>query len=42
MISGGLATIYVTFHGPIQDTEHIRLAHFSDPDGNAFYLSENK
>ncbi len=32
----------VKFDGPIQDTQHIRLAHFSDPDGNKFYLSENK
>src|SRR5690242_11933065 len=30
----------VTFHGPIQDTGHVRLAYFSDPDGNNFYLSE--
>ena len=32
----------VKFHGPIHDTEHVRLAYFSDPDGNSFYLSENK
>jgi predicted enzyme related to lactoylglutathione lyase len=32
----------VRFQGPIQDTEHVRLAYFSDPDGNSFYLSENK
>jgi len=32
----------VTFHGQIQDTEHVRLAYFSDPDGNNFYLSETK
>jgi predicted enzyme related to lactoylglutathione lyase len=32
----------VTFHGPIQDTAHVRLAYFSDPDGNSFYLSQNK
>ena len=32
----------VRFMGPVQDTEHIRLAYFSDPDGNNFYLSETK
>src|SRR5690348_14899150 len=32
----------VQFQGPIQETEHVRLANFSDPDGNAFYLSETK
>ena len=32
----------VQFHGPIQDTAHIRLAYFSDPDGNSFYLSQTK
>ena len=37
-----LAQRGVTFHGPIQDTEHVRLAYFSDPDGNNFYLSETK
>ena len=37
-----LAERGVTFHGPIQDTAHVRLAYFSDPDGNSFYLSETK
>jgi predicted enzyme related to lactoylglutathione lyase len=32
----------VKFEGPIQDTAHVRLAYFSDPDGNSFYLSQNK
>ncbi|HVA25163.1 MAG TPA: VOC family protein [Chloroflexota bacterium] len=32
----------VKFHGPVQDTEHVRLAYFSDTDGNNFYLSETK
>lgn len=30
------------FQGPIMDTDAVRLAYFSDPDGNLFYLSENK
>ncbi|HEX6510897.1 MAG TPA: VOC family protein [Chloroflexota bacterium] len=32
----------VKFDGPPVDTGHIKLAHFRDPDGNAFYLSETK
>ena len=32
----------VQFAGPVQETAHVRLAYFSDPDGNSFYLSENK
>jgi predicted enzyme related to lactoylglutathione lyase len=32
----------VAFAGPIQDTGHVRLAYFSDPDGNTFYLSQTK
>lgn len=30
----------VQFHGPVQDTGHIRLATFGDPDGNPLYLQE--
>jgi predicted enzyme related to lactoylglutathione lyase len=30
----------VKFHGPVQDTGHVKLAYFSDPDGNSFYLSQ--
>ncbi len=37
-----LAARGVQFHGPIHETGFIRLAYFSDPDGNQFYLAENK
>ena len=37
-----LAGLGVKFAGPIQDTAHVRLAYFSDPDGNSFYLSQTK
>lgn len=30
----------VSFHGPIVDDEHVRLAFFADPDGNALYLAQ--
>jgi predicted enzyme related to lactoylglutathione lyase len=30
----------VKFDGPPVDTGHVKLAHFRDPDGNAFYLSQ--
>jgi catechol 2,3-dioxygenase-like lactoylglutathione lyase family enzyme len=30
----------VEFHGPIVEDEHVRLAFFGDPDGNALYLCQ--
>ncbi len=30
------------FSGPIVDDDAVRLAHFSDPDGNELYLCEEK
>lgn len=30
----------VTFHGPVVDEVGVRLAFFSDPDGNPLYLAE--
>jgi predicted enzyme related to lactoylglutathione lyase len=30
----------VTFHGPIVDDTQVRLAFFSDPDGNDLYLCQ--
>ncbi len=30
----------VTFDGPISEDEHVRLASFSDPDGNSLYLAQ--
>lgn len=30
----------VSFHGPIVEDEHVRLAFFSDPDGNPLYLAQ--
>jgi catechol 2,3-dioxygenase-like lactoylglutathione lyase family enzyme len=30
----------VTFHGPIVDDEHVKLAFFADPDGNSLYLAQ--
>lgn len=32
----------VKFHGPILNDDPVRLAFFSDPDGNALYLCETK
>lgn len=32
----------VTFRGPVQDTEDVKLAFFGDPDGNQLYLCEVK
>lgn len=32
----------VSFHGPIQDDDAVRLAFFQDPDGNTLYLCEQK
>lgn len=32
----------VKFAGPVNDTGFIRLAQFTDPDGNELYLSETK
>ena len=34
--------IGVTFHGPVQDNENVKLAFFADPDGNPLYLCEVK
>jgi catechol 2,3-dioxygenase-like lactoylglutathione lyase family enzyme len=30
----------VIFHGPTVEDEHVRLAFFADPDGNALYLAQ--
>lgn len=30
----------VSFHGPIVEDEHVRLAFFGDPDGNQLYLAQ--
>lgn len=32
----------VSFHGPVQDTDFVKLAFFADPDGNPLYLCEVK
>jgi catechol 2,3-dioxygenase-like lactoylglutathione lyase family enzyme len=32
----------VTFSGPIQDNDNVKLAFFADPDGNPLYLCEVK
>lgn len=32
----------ISFHGPVQDTEFVKMAFFSDPDGNPLYLCEVK
>lgn len=32
----------VTFRGPVQDNENVKLAFFADPDGNPLYLCEVK
>lgn len=32
----------VAFQGPILDNENVRLAFFTDPDGNRLYLCETK
>jgi catechol 2,3-dioxygenase-like lactoylglutathione lyase family enzyme len=32
----------VTFRGPLQDNEYVKLAFFADPDGNSLYLCEIK
>lgn len=31
----------VAFHGPVLDQGFVKLAFFTDPDGNALYLSES-
>ncbi|HEU0166866.1 MAG TPA: VOC family protein [Chloroflexota bacterium] len=31
----------VKFDGPVNDTGHVKLANFKDPDGNPLYLSQN-
>ena len=41
-VYGKLKERGVAFHGPVMDTGHIKLAYFSDPDGNSFYLSESR
>ena len=30
----------VTFHGPVEDEGRLKLAYFTDPDGNELYLAE--
>jgi predicted enzyme related to lactoylglutathione lyase len=30
----------ISFHGPVQDTEFVKMAFFSDPDGNPLYLCQ--
>lgn len=30
----------VTFHGPVVEDEHVRLAFFAEPDGNGLYLCQ--
>jgi catechol 2,3-dioxygenase-like lactoylglutathione lyase family enzyme len=37
-----LANRGVTFHGPVRQAGPLKLAFFSDPDGNALYLAEAK
>jgi len=32
----------ITFRGPIQDNDNVKLAFFGDPDGNPLYLCETK
>jgi catechol 2,3-dioxygenase-like lactoylglutathione lyase family enzyme len=32
----------ITFRGPIQDNNNVKLAFFADPDGNPLYLCEVK
>ncbi len=32
----------VRFHGPVLDSDAVKLAFFGDPDGNALYLCEVK
>ncbi|HWB19622.1 MAG TPA: VOC family protein [Phycisphaerales bacterium] len=32
----------VKFHGPVVDDKQVKLAFFSDPDGNPLYLSQMK
>jgi predicted enzyme related to lactoylglutathione lyase len=32
----------VAFHGPVQDNDNVKLAFFTDPDGNPLYLCEVK
>lgn len=32
----------ISFHGPVQDTEFVKMAFFADPDGNPLYLCEVK
>ncbi len=32
----------ISFHGPVQDTDFVKMAFFTDPDGNPLYLCEVK